>query len=65
VAEQYGEMLYDNTFDENYSYNDAHSAGSMMSDDEEEDDWSQGGVKIEMSGIREQNGGLSLEEMNG
>lgn len=60
------DVLFEGTFDDDYS-SYGGSMGSYDDDDVEEDDWSKGPKDgIEMSSIRQEvNGGLTLEEMNG
>lgn len=62
VANQYDDVLFQDTFDDNYSasFADDRSADGSISD--EEDDWTKG-PNIEMSPHREDD--LTLEEMNG
>lgn len=65
IAAQYDDVLFQDTFDDNYSasFGDDRSAdGSIMSD--EEDDWTKG-PNIELSGMSRQKDDLTLEEMNG
>lgn len=65
VAAQYDDVLFSDTFDDNYSasFADDRSAdGSIESD--EEDDWTKG-PNIEMSGVTNKKDDLTLEEMNG
>ena len=63
VATQFGNSLFDGTFDDDYSSYGGDSTGSYDLDD----DWSKGPKDgIEMSTLRnEVNGGLTLAEMNG
>ena len=63
VATQFGNSLFDGTFDDDYSSYGGDSAGSYDLDD----DWSKGPKEgIEMNSLRsEVNGGLTLAEMNG
>lgn len=65
VAAQYDDVLFSDTFDDNYSasFADDRSAdGSIESD--EEDDWTKG-PNIEMGAISHKEDDLTLEEMNG
>jgi hypothetical protein len=64
VAHHYADRSFDNTFDDNVSLDDNDG---YMSGDEEEGGWSNGSNHvIEMKTLEsEQNGGLTLEEMNG
>jgi len=65
VAAQYDDMLFQGTFDDNYSasFGDDHSAGGSISSDEE-DDWTKG-PNIEMGNFSHKEDNLTLEEMNG
>jgi hypothetical protein len=64
VAHQYADRSFDNAFDDETSLDDNDG---YMSGDEEEGGWNNGGNHvIEMKTLdSEQNGGLTLEEMNG
>ena len=61
------EVLFTESFDEQYSFSEDHSNGSSMSDEQDdgEDDWAKG-PNIELGGVQHrENDTLTLEEMNG
>jgi hypothetical protein len=67
VADQYDEVLFEDTFDDNYSFSDGNESDGSdnMSDDGEQDDWTKG-PNIELGGVRHrEKDELTLEEMNG
>lgn len=66
VAAQYDDVLFQDTFDDNYSasFGDDRSADGSIMSDEAEDDWTKG-PNIEMSTVPHKEDNLSLEEMNG
>jgi hypothetical protein len=68
VADQYDEVLFEESFDDQYSFSEDHdSDGSIMSDEQDdgEDDWAKG-PNIELGGVQHrENDELTLEEMNG
>jgi hypothetical protein len=68
VADQYDEVLFEESFDDQYSFSEDHdSDGSIMSDEQDdgEDDWAKG-PNIELGGVHHANNDeLTLEEMNG
>ena len=65
IAAQYDDMLFQDTFDDNYSTSFADDRSADGSISEEEDDWTKG-PNIELSEVpHKENDNLTLEEMNG
>jgi hypothetical protein len=70
VADQYDDVLFEDTFDDNYSFSDGNESGGSENmsddgDDGDEDDWTKG-PNIELGGVRHrEKDELTLEEMNG
>ena len=64
VAAQYSGNTYDDAFHDNYSFGDGDDLDEFMDEDES---WVNGDKRaIEMGSLsKEENGGLTLEEMNG